>query len=275
MMRAGLSAKGFEKSRDVMRLNGYLAELVKNFEEYGEFLYHLTVMGTPSDTEPWGWQLDGHHLIINYFVLGDQVVMTPTFMGSEPVIGDHRSVRRHRGAAGRAGQGPGVHAVADARAAEARDASKPAKTANNALVAGVPRQPGARLRGSAGVGADAAQKRQQLLAVIEEYVGNMADGHAKVQMDDVRTHLDATYFAWIGGIRTRRRLLLPDPQPGDPDRVRSSDARRAPGPARARQGRTSIPSSARRTATTTARICCGSTTRSTGTTLGTGIGEEI
>ena len=42
-------------------------------------------MGKPSDTEPWGWQLDGHHLIVNYFVLGDQVVMTPTFMGSEPV----------------------------------------------------------------------------------------------------------------------------------------------------------------------------------------------
>ena len=43
-------------------------------------------MGTPSATEPWGWQLDGHHAIINYFVLGDQVVMTPFFAGSEPVI---------------------------------------------------------------------------------------------------------------------------------------------------------------------------------------------
>ena len=40
---------------------------------------------TPSETDPWGWQVDGHHLDINYFVLGDQVVMTPTFMWSEPV----------------------------------------------------------------------------------------------------------------------------------------------------------------------------------------------
>src|SRR5262245_65221174 len=44
-----------------------------------------SLMGTPSATEPWGWQLDGHHAIINYFVLGDQVVMTPVFAGSEPV----------------------------------------------------------------------------------------------------------------------------------------------------------------------------------------------
>ncbi len=42
-------------------------------------------MGKPSVKEPWGFQLDGHHVIINYFVLGDQVVMTPVFMGSEPI----------------------------------------------------------------------------------------------------------------------------------------------------------------------------------------------
>jgi hypothetical protein len=29
--------------------------------------------------------MDGHHLNINTFVLGDQMVMTPTFLGSEPV----------------------------------------------------------------------------------------------------------------------------------------------------------------------------------------------
>ena len=91
LLQAGLSAKGLEKSRNIMRLNETIAELTKQFEEYGEGLYHLTVMGEPSATEPWGWQLDGHHLIVNYFVLGDQVVMTPTFMGSEPVIARERA----------------------------------------------------------------------------------------------------------------------------------------------------------------------------------------
>ena len=70
-----------------MRLNHTLGELNNNnFDEYGEWRYHITVMGTPSATEPWGWQFDGHHAIINYFVLRDQVVMTPFFTGSEPVI---------------------------------------------------------------------------------------------------------------------------------------------------------------------------------------------
>ena len=84
-MRASLSAKGFELIRNIMRLNETLAELAEDHLFLGEGLYYITIMGTPSVSEPWGWQLDGHHAVINYFVLGDQVVMTPLFIGSEPV----------------------------------------------------------------------------------------------------------------------------------------------------------------------------------------------
>jgi hypothetical protein len=58
-------------TRDIMRLNETLAELTNDQEFLGEWLYFITVMGRPSATEPWGFQLDGHHAIVNYFVLGD------------------------------------------------------------------------------------------------------------------------------------------------------------------------------------------------------------
>jgi hypothetical protein len=49
-----------------MKLNGHLGELLpERADEYGEHKYWVTVMGEPSMTEPWGWQLDGHHLVIN------------------------------------------------------------------------------------------------------------------------------------------------------------------------------------------------------------------
>ena len=87
LLRSSLSAKGLKLSQDIMNLNRTLGELNNNdFEQYNELLYWITIMGEPSATEPWGWQIDGHHLIINYFVLGDHVVMTPLFVGSEPVI---------------------------------------------------------------------------------------------------------------------------------------------------------------------------------------------
>src|ERR1700732_661406 len=59
LMRASLSVKGFELTRNIMRLNETLAELANDHEFLGEWLYFLTIMGKPSPTEPWGWQLDG------------------------------------------------------------------------------------------------------------------------------------------------------------------------------------------------------------------------
>ncbi|HEY7474536.1 MAG TPA: DUF3500 domain-containing protein [Vicinamibacterales bacterium] len=197
MMRAGLSAKGFEKSRDVMKLNGYVAELVKTPEEYGEFLYHLTVMGTPSDKQPWGWQLDGHHLIVNYFVLGDQVVMTPAFMGSEPVIattGQYAGTKVLQDE-----QDMGLAFMQSLTPEQQKQATlETSKTANNALSQAFRDNLQLDYAGLR-VSTLSAPQRGRLLALIQEYVGNMDGGHARVKMDEVRKHLDATWFAWIGG----------------------------------------------------------------------------
>ena len=86
LMKVALSAKGLQLSKDIMKTDQTLRELNDNKPFFDEDLYFFTVMGKPSLTEPWGWQIDGHHLVINYFVMGDQVVMTPTFMGGEPII---------------------------------------------------------------------------------------------------------------------------------------------------------------------------------------------
>ena len=196
LMTAALSAKGFQRSRDIMRLNGYLGEVLNRPEEYGEGMYYFTVMGTPSDTAPWGWQLDGHHLIINYFVLGDQVVMSPAFMGSEPTVA---TTGRYAGTTlFKDEEGKGLALMKTLNSDQRKTATiQTAKTANNAL--------GQAFRDNlvldyAGVKASTfneAQKRA-LMELVGEYVGNMADGHARVKMDEVRAHLDNTYFAWIG-----------------------------------------------------------------------------
>ena len=85
-MRATLSQTGFETSLGIMSLNETIREITGRDLEFSDLLYWFSMMGEPSDTEPWGWQVDGHHLTINCFVMGDQVVMSPQFFGSEPVI---------------------------------------------------------------------------------------------------------------------------------------------------------------------------------------------
>ena len=197
LMRAALSARGFEEARNVMRLNGYLAELLNNSTEYGDDLYHLTVMGTPSDTAPWGWQLDGHHLIVNYFVLADQVVMTPSFMGSEPVTVD--SGKYAGTAVLQQEQNRGLAFMRALSADQQKAATIQAeKTANNALTQAFRDNVVVDYAGVAGAKLTAGQ-RTMLLELIGEYVGNMAEGAAKVRMEEVRAHLDRTHFAWVGG----------------------------------------------------------------------------
>ncbi len=88
LVREGLSASAYQTARDIMRLNYYCYELTGRVEEYGEYYYFMSIFGEPSASEPWGWQLDGHHMAFNCFVLGDEMILTPNFMGSEPTYAE-------------------------------------------------------------------------------------------------------------------------------------------------------------------------------------------
>jgi len=197
LLQSGLSAKGLKQTRDIMRLNHTLGELNDNdFDRYGEWRYHVTVMGKPSPTEPWGWQLDGHHAIINYFVLGDQVVMTPLFAGSEPVTAH---AGRFRGTSVlQDEQNRGV-ALVNALDANQRKAAvlKVSKTGNENLTEAWKDNVVLDYAGLRASSMTDAQKKQ-LLDLVALYVNNLDDGHARVKMDEVRRMLDRTWFAWIG-----------------------------------------------------------------------------
>jgi hypothetical protein len=198
LMRASLSAKGLKQTRDIMRLNHTLGELNGNdFEQYGEWLYNITVMGSPSAKEPWGWQLDGHHAIVNYFVLGDQVVMTPFFAGSEPVTA---TSGKYKGTTILQDEQNNGLAMINALKEELRKKAilQISKTGNNNLTEAFKDNV---VLDYAGLRASelSKQERKQLLDLIALYVENMDDGHARIKMDEVRRHMDNTWFAWIGG----------------------------------------------------------------------------
>ena len=197
LMQASLSARGMQLTRDIMRLNHTLAELNDdNFEEYGEWRYSITVMGEPSVTEPWGWQFDGHHGIINYFVLGDQVVMAPAFFGSEPIRADAGKFKgveimqdeQDKGLMFMQGLSPAQQQLATL--SETKDFGNIQSQAYGDNIdfdsGGLP-------------GRDMSDDQQgALMALIELYVGNMDDGHAAIKMQEVAAHIDDTTFAWIG-----------------------------------------------------------------------------
>jgi Protein of unknown function (DUF3500) len=197
LLKESLSAQGFATARDVMRLNETVMEMTGRLDEYGEDLYWFSIMGKPSATEPWGWQLDGHHLNLNTFVLGDQMVMTPSFLGSEPVYAQSGKYAGTRVFKTEEDQGL---AMIRALSADQR---------NQAILSrDLPREPFTtafrdnfelRYEGIPYDGLSSSQ-RDLLLRLVEVHIGRIRPGHAEIKMEEAKRHLSQTYFAWMGGV---------------------------------------------------------------------------
>src|SRR5262245_10068578 len=208
LMQATLSARGFAQARDIMRLNGLLVEITGKKEDFGEWPYFVTLFGTPSADGPWGWQIDGHHLNLNFFVLGDQLVFTPSFMGSEPcsVAAGPLAGTRVFVPEARAG-------LSLIRALDERQSGK-AVLRRSIMPEDLPPEindlvDGRMVAGAfkdnavvpyAGVRGDALSdaQRRLMLALVGTYVGWARDGHAAVKMSEVEAHLNETHFVWMG-----------------------------------------------------------------------------
>lgn len=196
LLGASLSAEGVAQTRDIMKTEQTLLELNGEPLRYAEEKYYFTVMGVPSETEPWGWQLDGHHLVINFFVLGDQVVMTPAFWGGEPVV--TQSGMHEGNVIMRDEQDQGLALMQSLnRSQQAVATIDPDKTRNNQLAAANEDNLTLDYEGLRGRELSSAQK-VQLLNLIRVYVANLRTPHAEITMDEIGQHIDDTYFAWIG-----------------------------------------------------------------------------
>jgi len=197
LVRTSLSTQGFELTRNIMRLNETLAELSEDHDFLGEWLYYVQIYGKPSATDPWGWKLEGHHAIINYFVLGDQVVMSPLFIGSEPVkapSGKYKGIEILQKE-----QNDGLEMLKALPDPQRKKAILEfSKSGNNNLTEAFKDNV---VIDYAGLRTNELTNptRQRLRDLIHVYVSNMDEGHARVKMDEVDRHLDNTWFTWIGG----------------------------------------------------------------------------
>jgi hypothetical protein len=207
LVRASLSAKGFLDVQATMRLNAALGQLTGQYHgTLTEWAYWITLFGEPSADGPWGWQLFGHHVCVSCFVLGGQLVLTPTFLGAE--FESQRVFAEHRGLGLEL-----MMALSPAQRDQAvlyptmRPGDLPWELAG--------RVDGRHLGGAgqdnrvvpyAGLAADVMSPDQQELVVrlVGSFVSRMPDGPAGAKLAEVRGHLADTHFAWIGEADTDR-----------------------------------------------------------------------
>ncbi|MBD1262566.1 DUF3500 domain-containing protein [Maribacter polysiphoniae] len=196
LIKESLSAKGLQLSKDIMKTDQTLKELNNGSLDYDEELYFLTIMGTPSSSEPWGWQLDGHHLVINYFILGDQVVMSPVFMGGEPIIttsGKYKGNTLFQDE-----QNFGLALMQSLTIEQKKDAIiSNTKTGDNNVAEANKDNLTLNYQGIQ-VSKFSNEQKQKLLGLIFLYISNIREGHDKVKMDEVTENIDNTWFSWVG-----------------------------------------------------------------------------
>jgi hypothetical protein len=96
LMRCGLSSQGYQKATGIMILEsigwGNLPdkgiEAAKRMSDTVGTMdaYWLAVFGDPASGQPWQWQMEGHHVALNFTFVGDAISVTPTFLGTRPNV---------------------------------------------------------------------------------------------------------------------------------------------------------------------------------------------
>jgi hypothetical protein len=96
LLEAALSEKGKLKATQIITLEGVLREMEKNPDYRDPGKYYVSIFGKPGDAKGWGWKFEGHHLALNYTVVGDKVSVTPSFFAANPAEvrqGEHKGLR--------------------------------------------------------------------------------------------------------------------------------------------------------------------------------------
>lgn len=185
LLQSGLSPEGTTKARDIMSLQ---TDLGSDPE-----LYFVTIFGTPGE-RAWGWRWEGHHLSHRYTVVGEQLSMTPFFLGAWPTL-----------------NGAGLRAMPreeDLALELARSIGAAAIFQENTLTRHVTQnQERVAMLDPVGVAYAnlSAAQRQLLEALIRSYLSNMPAEMATMQYARIEAAgLEQIMFGWAGPFELQR-----------------------------------------------------------------------
>ena len=208
VVRASLSPRGYDKARACMLTNDFLGQLVGGPRVMNEYSYNFSLFGEPSLTEPWGWQLHGHHLALNVVLIGGQVAISPTFMGAEPNLIDEGP---HAGLTIFDGEESGGLALMRSLPSHQRDQAQiyelmhdPAMPEGRFHFADQRHLGGAYhdnrvipYEGVPGAEMTAAQ-RSALVDLCSHFVEYLPDAALAARLSEIERHIHQTHFCWIG-----------------------------------------------------------------------------
>jgi hypothetical protein len=197
LVASALSPRGFEKVQQIMEGD----EINKNNggpprgngPMFGKDLYYISILGKPSETDPWMFQFGGHHLALNITIAGTHGVLTPTLTGAQPALYT---------IGGKTVRPLGQESDKALALLDALDGNQRKQAILSYRLADLvlgPGQDGKTIQPEGLKASDMNQRqRAMLLDVISEWAGIIHESAAAARMAEIRAGLNDTWFAWSG-----------------------------------------------------------------------------
>jgi hypothetical protein len=197
LLSTGLSYRGYSKANTIMSLEAILKDMeqgkgpVRDPERY-----FFSIFGTPESHGNWGWRVEGHHLSLNFTLAGEDIAVTPSFMGTNPgevkngprkglrVLGTEEDLARKL-----------VKSLDDRQ----RNIALYTNTAPSEIITAAERKVHALDPKGISMQELRRDQRENLLAVIHEYIYRARPEVADVDFKEITSAAPGDiYFAWAG-----------------------------------------------------------------------------
>lgn len=196
LVAAGLSERGRLATEAIMALEDVLAAM-EGSSHRDRNRYYFTLFGVPAGDGPWGWRVEGHHLSVNFAVVGSRVAATPMFFGSNPAeVRIEHAQRGRRALAEEEDQGRALLLALDEAQ---RRAAIIAPSAPADVITGNDRV--AQLAAPTGLAYARMTPEQQrrLRALVEVYAGRLRPEIASTELQRIADQgWEQVHFAWAG-----------------------------------------------------------------------------
>jgi hypothetical protein len=200
LLATALSKMGYEKVTGIIEGDEVLRKQSGNGSPpFGRDNFYVSFMGKPSLKDPWMIQFGGHHLALNITVAGEHDVLTPSLIAVQPAkyTLDGKTIRPL-----------GRETDAALELVKSLDDSQRKKAILGFQMRDLVLGPGHDGETIQPEGIKASEltesQRTSLLALISEWSGIIHESAATAKLDEIRSHLDDTWFAWSGPLEAAK-----------------------------------------------------------------------
>ena len=194
LLATALSKMGYEKVVGIVEADETLRKQSGNGgPHFGRDEYYVSLMGKPSETEPWMIQFGGHHLGLNITIAGEKGVLTPSLIAVQPAkyTLDGKTVRP---------LGRETDKALEFMQALTEEQRKQAILGSQMhdLVLG-PGHDGETIQPEGlKLGGLSEPQRKRLLELVAEWSGIIHETAAGEKLNEIKANLSDTWFAWSG-----------------------------------------------------------------------------